>query len=137
MLAGSRCGRLMVMVGAVMVPLAVGACAPTHGVDVYNATGQVISVEMLSHDPNGEMTTYGSATINRDASFVNSMEAPVRGQSMRARFRVEGESLAEENWVMVNLPGKTMRYYQLEMVDGRLKAVEQKRGRPESAKTSE
>jgi hypothetical protein len=109
-----------------------GGCADTHGVDVYNATGEIVTVEMLSHDAAGTMTVYSTATINRDATFTNRMESPVRGQALRARFMLEGQSMDDENWVMLNLPNKSTRFYQLEVVDGRLKAVVQKRGRPEA-----
>lgn len=117
--------------------LTLSGCAPTHGVDVYNATGEYVTVEMLSHDAAGDMTLYSTATLNRDSTFINSMDSPVKGQSLRARFRLEDQTLADENWVMLNLPEKTTRYFRLELADGRLKAIEEKRGRPERAKVIE
>ena len=122
------------VIGAVALGAAmfIGGCAETNGVDVYNATDQVVKVEMLSHDATGAMSVYSTAIINRGATFTNRMEEPVRGQALRARFMLEHETQADENWVMLNLPGKSTRFYQLELVDGRLKAVAQKRGRPEA-----
>lgn len=130
--AGGMFSAMFVVAG-----LNFGGCAPTHGVDVYNATGEYVTVEMLSHDAAGDMNVYSTATLNRDATFINSMESPVKGQSLRARFRLEDQTLADENWVMLNLPEKTTRYYRLELIDGRLKAIEEKRGRPERAKVIE
>lgn len=126
----------LVMFAAMTAAVATtGGCAETHGVDVYNATGEIVTVEMLSHDAAGTMTVYSTGTINRDSTFTNRMESPVRGQALRARFMLEGQSLADENWVMLNLPDNSTRFYQLELVDGRLKAVTQKRGRPEKEKS--
>lgn len=120
-----------------VIAAGLGGCADANGVDVYNATGEVVNVEMLTLDAGGTMTVYATGTINRDSTFSNRMESPVRGQAMRARFTLDGQSLADENWVMLNLPGKSTRFYQLELVDGRLKAVTQKRGRPEAVKAPE
>lgn len=109
-----------------------GGCTPTRGVNVHNATGEMVSVEMLAHEPSGEVVTYGKAVVDIDETFLNTMVEPVRGQTLRARFRLGSQTLADENWVMINLPKDTTRYYSLQVIDGRLKALPQLRGRPES-----
>ncbi len=112
--------------------LALTACAPNYGVDVYNATDRIVNVEMLTLDPGGTMTVYSTATLNRGGTFINRMDDAPRGQTMRARFVLDGERLENENWVMLNLPTSQTRFYQLELgTDGRLKAVAQKPNRPE------
>lgn len=118
-------------------PLLVAAgCAPTYGVDVYNATDKIVNVELLTLDPEGTMTVYSTGTINKEGTFINRMDKSPRGQTMRARFMIDGQKLEDENWVMLNLPTTQTRFFQLELADGRLKAVPQKPNRPEREKSA-
>lgn len=124
--------RVRCLVALALPALVLASCAPNYGVDVYNDTDRIVNVEMLTLDPGGTMTVYSTARLNRGGTFINRMDEAPRGQTMRARFTLEGQTVADENWVMLNLPDSKTRFYQLELApDGRLKAVTQKPNRPE------
>ena len=111
------------------VSCGLGACtAPTHGVQAFNATDQTVRAEMITVDAAGESSVYATAIVSSGATFVNRMPAPVRGQLMRARFTLADQTLADNNWVMLNLPDrKKSRVFTLRLENGRLVAVEAKR----------
>lgn len=110
--------------------LGLGACAATHGVEVYNDTGQVVRAEMLSVNPRGESNLYSTAVVNKDAFFENRMTEAVNGQTMRVRFTLIEQSADDNNWVMLNLPPGATRTYSLKLDGGRLRAEEYKRAKP-------
>lgn len=113
-------------------------CGPdTHGVNLVNSTDRVVLAEFLTIDTAGEMTPYGRAIVQPGDQFTHRMEDAPRGQRSRVRLVLEGETPDYDNWVLMSLSEEKTRYYDLRLIDGRLRAVEQKRGRPTPRTTGE
>lgn len=123
-------GSTLLCLGSLgLAALGLGACSATHGVEVYNDTGQVVRAELLTVNARGESNTYSKAIVNRNAMFENRMYETVSGQLMRARFTLADQTVDDGNWVMLNLPETSTRSYNLRLDGGRLRAEESK-GRP-------
>jgi hypothetical protein len=102
-----------------------GACAvDTHGVSVTNQTDRIVRAELLQLRKDGEMTVYSSQIVGVGGEFRNMVDSDERRRGMRVRFMLADQNLEDGNWVMLNLPDKKDRVYDLVLVGPRLSARE-------------
>ncbi len=108
---------------------ALGGCSTdTLGVRVTNQTDQIVRAELLQLRKDGDLSVYSFQTLGPGAEFANMVAGDERRRGMRVRFLLAGQKLEDGNWVMLNLPEKHSRLYDLMLVGGRLTARELKRG---------
>ncbi len=111
------------------VGLALGGCSSdTHGVRVNNQTDRIVRAELVQLRKDGEMTVYSTQTLGPGAEFKNMIESDEYRRGMRVRFSLTEQKIEDANWVMLALPEKQDRLYDLMLVGGRLTAREWKRG---------
>lgn len=100
-----------------------------HGVEVNNATDRIVRVELLQLRKTGEMTVYSTQILGPGGAFKNKVDSEERRPGMRVRMMLEGQSVEDANWIMLNLPDSRDRVYDLMLVGNRLSAREQSKGK--------
>lgn len=104
--------------------LLLAGCAnfSTRGVSVENATDQIVKVEFLQLNKQGEMVTTGTQILSPGGAFQHKIDDEERTRGSRIRFMLDSQTLSDANWVMLNLPATRDRAYELKMVNNRLTA---------------
>ncbi len=102
--------------------------ASAHGVRVTNQTDRIVRAELVQLRPNGEMTTWSTQTVSPGAEFKDVVDGEERRPGMRVRFTLADQTVADGNWVLLNLPDKKDRVYDLVLIGNHLSAREQRRG---------
>jgi hypothetical protein len=116
------------IIGAAALATLTGCAADTHGVLVTNQTDRIVRAELILLRKDGEMTTYSTQTLSPGAEFKNMVDGDERRRGMRVRFSLSDQKIEDANWVMLNLPTKEDRIYDLLLLGPRLTAREFKKG---------
>ncbi len=118
--------------------LALGGCE-SYGLDVRNDTNQILKVEFLDVSSTGSTTVMGTSVLPKHAEFTHKLDDSVYGNGRRVRFILPDASPEDEDLAAVDLklPDTRTRYYNLEVVNGRLVARELVRGRQNELKKPE
>lgn len=108
-----------------------GGCSigGVHGVEINNTTDRIVRVELLQLRKTGEMTVYSTQMLGPGGAFKNKVDSEERRPGMRVRMMLEGQRVEDANWIMLNLPEKNDRVYDLMLVSNRLTAREQSKGK--------
>lgn len=108
-----------------------GGCSigGVHGVEINNTTDRIVRVELLQLRKTGEMTVYSTQMLGPGGAFKNKVDSEERRPGMRVRMMLEGQTVGDANWIMLNLPDKNDRVYDLMLVGNRLSAREQSKGK--------
>lgn len=108
-----------------------GGCSigGVHGVEINNTTDRIVRVELLQLRKTGEMTVYSTQMLGPGGEFKNKIDSEERRPGMRIRMMLEGQKVEDANWIMLNLPDKHDRVYDLMLVSNRLSAREQSKGK--------
>jgi hypothetical protein len=122
--------RLSLAAALVVPALGLGGCQ-SYGLDVRNDTGQILKVELMDISPTGSASVMGSSVLPKYAAFTHKLDDSTYGNGRRVRFLLPETSPDEADLGQVELkvPEARTRYYNLEVVNGRLVARELVRGR--------
>ena len=99
-----------------------GCASDVHGVEVNNQTDRIVRAELLQLRKDGEMHAYSIQTIAPEAEFKHKVAGEDRKRGMRVRFTLAAQTVADGNWVMLNLPDTRDRIYDLVLVGNHLSA---------------
>jgi hypothetical protein len=122
---------LMLPAAALASSALLGGCSigSVHGVEINNTTDRIVRVELLQLRKTGEMTVYSTQMLGPGGAFKNKVDSEERRSGMRVRMMLEGQTVGDANWVMLNLPDSRDRVYDLTLVGNRLSAREQSKGK--------
>jgi len=122
---------LMLPAAALAAASLLGGCSigSVHGVEINNATDRIVRIELLQLRKTGEMTVYSTQMLGPGGAFKNKVDSEERRSGMRVRMMLEGQSVGDANWVMLNLPATSDRVYDLALIGNRLSAREQSKGK--------
>lgn len=119
-----RSPATLALVTACLPACLTGGCGSlaSSGFVVENGTDRVVHVELLRLERGGEMRPYARQVVSPGAQYKHMVDDEEFRRGLRARFTVDGETVEDGNWVMLQIGQDKERRYDLKLVNGRLTA---------------
>lgn len=118
-------------IAGLVVGVTLGGCVSPRGVEVANNTGRTVKVEYMTVKGDGTTTVYSEGIVSAGSNVTYKVEEEGTN-GVRVRFSLPEAPEDSGSQVIMKMPDKQTRYFNLEYISGRLIAREQKKWRSDN-----